>query len=75
MRALLKDARDQTLIAFEVEEATYYPDRDTLDLYSSSGTCYAVCGLGGINAKSMIKDLFTSGKCDFSEFDAEPDDN
>ena len=42
MRALLRDAQDQTRIALEVEEAGYDPKDNKLFLYTTSETCYAV---------------------------------
>ena len=42
MRALLRDAQDQTRIALEVEEAVYDPKDNKLFLYTTSETCYAV---------------------------------
>ena len=41
MRALLRDAQDQTRIALEVEEAVYDPKDNKLFLYTTSETCYA----------------------------------
>ena len=38
MRALLRDAEDQTLIALEAEEAVYDPKDQLLLLYAASGT-------------------------------------
>ena len=38
MRALLRDAEDQTLIALEAEEAVYDPEDQLLLLYAASGT-------------------------------------
>ena len=40
MRALLRDAEDQTLIALEAEEAVYDPEDQLLLLYAASGTNY-----------------------------------
>ena len=37
MRALLRDAEDQTLIALEAEEAVYDPEDQLLLLYAASG--------------------------------------
>ena len=42
MRALLRDAEDQTLIALEAEEAVYDPEDQLLLLYAASGTNYEV---------------------------------
>lgn len=42
MRALLRDAQDQTRIALEVEEVVYDPKDNKLFLYTTSETCYAV---------------------------------
>ena len=42
MRALLRDAQDQTRIALEVEEVVYDPEDNKLFLYTTSETCYAV---------------------------------
>ena len=42
MRALLRDAEDQALIALEAEEAVYDPEDQLLLLYAASGTNYEV---------------------------------
>ena len=55
MRALLRDAEDQTRIAFEVEEAIYDPEQQKIFLYSASGTCYSVDRIVRANADSMIE--------------------
>ena len=57
MRALLRDAEDQTLIALEVEEAIYDPEDQLLMLYAASGTNYEVSRIVRSNADSMIKEL------------------
>ena len=44
MRALLRDAEDQTLIALEAEEAVYDPEDQLLLLYAASGTNYEEIG-------------------------------
>ena len=54
MRALLRDAEDQTLIALEAEEAVYDPEDQLLLLYAASGTNYEVSRIGRANADSMI---------------------
>ena len=61
MRALLRDAEDQTLIALEAEEAVYDPEDQLLLLYAASGTNYEV---------SMIKELAEKGFCDMTQFTA-----
>ena len=58
MRALLRDAEDQTRIAFEVEEAIYDPDQQKIFLYSASGTCY---GVDRIQAALHERDYFPGG--------------
>lgn len=55
MRALLRDAEDQALIALEVEEAVYDPEDQLLLLYAASGTNYEVSRIVRANADSMIK--------------------
>lgn len=50
MRALLRDAQDQTRIALEVEEAVYDPEDNKLFLYTTSETCYAVSKVVRANA-------------------------
>ena len=57
MRALLRDAEDQTLIALEAEEAVYDPEDQLLLLYAASGTNYEVSRIVRANADSMIKEL------------------
>ena len=47
MRALLRDAEDQALIALEVEEAVYDPEDQLLLLYAASGTNYEVSRIAG----------------------------
>lgn len=70
MRALLRDAEDQTLIALEVEEAIYDPEDQLLQLYASSGTNYEVSKIVRSNADSMIKELAENGFCDMTQFAA-----
>ena len=69
MRALLRDAEDQTLIALEAEEAVYDPE-DQLLLYAASGTNYEVSRIVRANADSMIKELAEKGFCDMTQFTA-----
>ena len=57
MRALLRDAEDQTLIAL-------------LLLYAASGTNYEVSRIVRANADSMIKELAEKGFCDMTQFTA-----
>ena len=57
MRALLRDAQDQTRIALEVEEAVYDPKDNKLFLYTTSETCYAVSKVVRANADSIIDSL------------------
>lgn len=70
MRAILRDAEDQTLIAFEVEEAIYDPEEQKIFLYSASGTSYAVSRIVRANADSLIKELAEKGVCDMTQFSA-----
>lgn len=70
MRAILRDAEDQTLIAFEVEEAIYAPEEQKIFLYSASGTSYAVSRIVRANADSLIKELAEKGVCDMTQFSA-----
>lgn len=49
MRALLRDAENQTLIALEVEEAVYDLEDQLLLLYAASGTNYEVSRLSLIH--------------------------
>ena len=57
MRALLRDAQDQTRIALEVEEVVYDPKDNKLFLYTTSETCYAVSKVVRANADSIIEEL------------------
>lgn len=68
MRALLRDAEDQTFIAFEVEEAFYDQEEQKIYLYSASRTCYAVSRIVRTNADSLIKELAEKGVCDMTQF-------
>ena len=61
MRALLRDAQDQTRIALEVEEAVYDPKDNKLFLYTTSETCYAVSKVVRANADSIIEELVMKG--------------
>ena len=71
MRALLRDAEDQTLIALEAEEAVYDPEDQLLLLYAASGTNYEVSqNPFSANADSMIKELAEKGFCDMTQFTA-----
>ena len=74
MRALLRDAEDQTRIAFEVEEAIYDPEQQKIFLYSASGTCYSIDRIVRTNADSLIEELATKGFCDMTQFEASEDD-
>lgn len=74
MRALLRDAEDQTRIALEVEEAIYDPEQQKIFLYSASGTCYSVDRIVRANADSMIEELATMGFCDMTQFEASEDE-
>ena len=67
MRALLRDAEDQTLIALEAEEAVYDPEDQLLLLYAASGTNYEVSRIVRANADSMIKELAEKGFCDMTQ--------
>ena len=75
MRALLRDAEDQTLIALEVEEVVYDPKEQLLLLYAASGTNYEVSKVVRPNADSMIKELAEKGFCDMTQFAATEGDN
>lgn len=70
MRALLRDAEDQALIALEVEEAVYDPEDQLLLLYAASGTNYEVSRIVRANADSMTKELAEKGFCDMTQFTA-----
>lgn len=61
MRALLRDAQDQTRIALEVEEVVYDPKDNKLFLYTTSETCYAVSKVVRANADSIIEELVMKG--------------
>ena len=74
MRAILRDAEDQTLVAFEVEEAIYDPEQQKIFLYSASGTCYAVSRIVRPNADSLIKELAEKGVCDMTQIEATDDE-
>ena len=56
MRALLRDAEDQTLIALEAEEAVYDPEDQLMLLYAASGTNYEVSGIVRASDESMLKE-------------------
>jgi hypothetical protein len=73
MRALLRDQEDQTLIALEVTEAAYYPDDQDLGLYSGD-TTYMVHKIVKANADSLIRELYDTGKADFTNYPAEHED-
>lgn len=75
MRVLLRDAEDHTLIALNVEEAVYDPDAQSIYLYTSSGTCYAVNRVVRANADSLIKALAEDGFCDMTQFEAKEDND
>ena len=66
MRALLRDAQDQTRIALEVEEAVYDPKDNKLFLYTTSETCYAV--------SKVIEELVMKGYSDLTQFESEQDE-
>ena len=70
MRVLLKDAEDQTRIAFEVEEAVYDPEEQKIFLYSASGTCYSIGRVVSVNADSMLVSLAEKGYCDMTQYSA-----
>lgn len=70
MRALLRDAEDQTLIALEVEEAVYDLENQLLLLYTASGTNYEVGRIVRANADSLLKELAEKGFCDVTQFSA-----
>ena len=74
MRALLRDAEDQTLIALEVEEAVYDPEDQLLLLYAASGTNYEVSRIVRANAEARAqrraKELAEKGFCDITQFTA-----
>lgn len=74
MRVLLKDAEDQTRIAFEVEEAIYDPEQQKIFLYSTSGTCYAVDRIVSANADSLLEEMAAKGFCDMTQFSAAEDE-
>ncbi len=69
MRALLRDAQDQTRIALEVEEAVYDPKDNKLFLYTTSETCYAVSKVVRANADSIIEELVMKGYSDLTQFE------
>lgn len=74
MRALLRDAQDQTRIALEVEEAAYDPKDNKLFLYTTSETCYAVSKVVRANADSIIEELVMKGYSDLTQFESEQDE-
>ena len=71
MRALLRDAQDQTRIALEVEEVVYDPKDNKLFLCE---TCYAVSKVVRANADSIIEELVIKGYSDLTEFESEQDE-
>ena len=73
MRALLRDAQDQTRIALEVEEV-YDPKDNKLFLYTTSETCYAVSKVLRANADSIIEELVMKGYSDLTQFESEQDE-
>ena len=60
MRALLRDAQDQTRIALEVEEVVYDPKDNKLFLYTTSETFDIELGMKGYS--------------DLTQFEAEQDE-
>ena len=74
MRVLLRNAEDQTRIAFEVEEAIYDPEQQKIFLYSASGTCYAIDRVVTANAYSLLEALAAKGYCDMTQFAATEED-
>lgn len=74
MRALLRDAQDQTRIALEVEEAVYDPKDNKLFLYTTSETCYAVSKVVRANADSIIEELVMKGYSELTQFESEQDE-
>ena len=74
MRALLRDAQDQTRIALEVEEVVYDPKDNKLFLYTTSETCYAVSKVVRANADSIIEELVMKGYSDLTQFESEQDE-
>ena len=74
MRALLRDAQDQTRIALEVEEVVYDPKDNKLFLYTTSETCYAVSKVVRANADSIIEELVMKGYRDLTQFESEQDE-
>ena len=74
MRALLRDAQDQTRIVLEVEEAVYDPKDNKLFLYTTSETCYAVSKVVRANADSIIEELVMKGYSDLTRFESEQDE-
>lgn len=71
MRALLRDAQDQTRIALEVEEVA---KDNKLFLYTTSETCYAVSKVVRANADSIIEELVMKGYSDLTQFESEQDE-
>lgn len=74
MRALLRDAQDQTRIALEVEEVVYDPKDNKLFLYTTSETCYAVSKVVRANADSIVEELVMKGYSDLTQFESEQDE-
>lgn len=73
MRALLRDADDQTYIAFEAEEAIYDPEEQMLGLYAASGAAYLVSPVCRGDADAMIEALAGAGYCDMTAYTARED--
>ncbi len=72
MRALLRDADDNTLILIAVEHISY--DREKQELYiSSENFDYTISGIIQVNAEAIIHDLFETGHTDFTQYSAKND--
>ena len=69
MRALLKDGADGTFIVLEVEQVCY--DEQARELYlASTDYEYCVPRIIRVNADSVIRELFETGKSDLTCYEA-----
>lgn len=69
MRVLMRDKDDQTLVALEVTEAVYDPEKQMLYLYNTD-TGYQVERVVGVNADSIFRDMYSNGMTDPTDYPA-----
>lgn len=73
MRALLRDQSDNTLMVICVTEASFDPKEQELYLYAGE-SCYTVQRVTSAIADSLLRELFETGKADFTQFGTEVDE-